>query len=58
MRSVAPGQKVLVFEAGPTLHHVFLAAEKASETHLTEYLPESHGEVPETESNGYSVCHE
>lgn len=45
MRRVAPGQKVLVFGVGPTLHHVFLAAEKASEIHLAEYLPENRQEI-------------
>jgi hypothetical protein len=35
----APGQKVLIYGVGPTLHHVFLAAGTASEVHLAEYLP-------------------
>ena len=39
MREVEPGQPVLVFGTGPTLHHVFLAAEVASEIHLADYLP-------------------
>jgi hypothetical protein len=33
------GEPVLVFGAGPTLHHVFLAAPHASEIHLADYLP-------------------
>ncbi len=36
---MAPGQKVLIYGVGPTLHHVFLAAGTASEIHLAEYLP-------------------
>ena len=39
MRQVEPGEPVLVFRVGPTLHHVFLAAGKASELHLADYLP-------------------
>jgi len=35
----APGQKVLIYGVGPTLHHVFLVAGTASEIHLAEYLP-------------------
>ena len=30
MKDVTPGEPVLVFGVGPTLHHVFLAADKAS----------------------------
>lgn len=45
MRTVPPGRKILVYGAGPTLHHVFLAAEKASEVHLAEHLPENRREI-------------
>ncbi len=33
-----PDEPALVFGAGPTLHHVFLMAEKASEIHVGDYL--------------------
>ncbi len=39
MRETAPGEPVLFFGVGPTLHHVFLAAPHASEIHLADYLP-------------------
>jgi NNMT/PNMT/TEMT family len=39
MKDAAVGEAVLVFGTGPTLHHVFLAAPKASEIHLADYLP-------------------
>ncbi len=39
MRTVEADQPVLLFGVGPTLHHVFLAADVASEIHLAEYLP-------------------
>jgi NNMT/PNMT/TEMT family len=45
MRRVEPGEPVLVFGAGPTLHHVFLAAGKASEIHLADYLPANLREI-------------
>jgi hypothetical protein len=45
MRDVAPGEPVLFFGIGPTLHHVFLAAGKASEIHLGDYLPENLREI-------------
>lgn len=38
-RQAEPGEPVLFFGVGPTLHHVFLAAETASELHLGDYLP-------------------
>jgi hypothetical protein len=38
-------QPALVFGVGPTLHHVFLTAEKASEIHLGEYLPANLSEI-------------
>ncbi len=45
MRHADPGQPVLVFGTGPTLHHVFLAARDASEIHLADYLPENLREI-------------
>ena len=36
---------MLLFGVGPTLHHVFLAAEKASEIHLGDYLPANLREI-------------
>ena len=39
MRRTEPGEPVLFFGVGPTLHHVFLAAPHASEIHLADYLP-------------------
>ena len=38
-------QPALVFGVGPTLHHVFLAAEAVSEIHLGEYLPANLHEI-------------
>jgi hypothetical protein len=38
MREAPAGEAVLVLGTGPTLHHVFLAAPKASEIHLADYL--------------------
>jgi hypothetical protein len=38
MKQVEPGEPVLLFGVGPTLHHVFLAAGKVSEIHLADYL--------------------
>ena len=45
MRHVEPGEPVLLFGVGPTLHHVFLAAAKASELHLADYLPANLREI-------------
>jgi hypothetical protein len=45
MREVRTGEPVLFFGAGPTLHHVFLAANKASEIHLGDYLPANLREI-------------
>ncbi len=45
MRDAAPGEPVLCFGVGPTLHHVFLAAGKASEIHLGDYLPANLREI-------------
>ncbi len=40
-----PDEPVLLFGVGPTLHHVFLAASKASEIHLGDYLPANLREI-------------
>lgn len=45
MREAAPDEPVLFFGVGPTLHHVFLAAGKASEIHLGDYLPANLREI-------------
>jgi hypothetical protein len=45
MRRCTPGTPVLLFGVGPTLHHVFLAAERASEMHLADFLPENLREI-------------
>jgi NNMT/PNMT/TEMT family len=45
MRGARPGEPILLFGVGPTLHHVFLAAEKASEIHLADYLPSNLREI-------------
>jgi hypothetical protein len=45
VRDVTPGEPILVFGVGPTLHHVFLTAGKASEIHLAEYLPANRREL-------------
>ena len=39
IRRAPAGEPVLVLGTGPTLHHVFLAAGRASEIHLADYLP-------------------
>jgi selenocysteine lyase/cysteine desulfurase len=39
LRHADRDRPVLFFGAGPTLHHVFAAAEVASEIHLADYLP-------------------
>jgi hypothetical protein len=41
MRATAPGEPILFFGTGPTLHHVFLSAGRASEIHLADYLPQN-----------------
>ncbi|MEV6306499.1 guanitoxin biosynthesis pre-guanitoxin forming N-methyltransferase GntF [Actinoplanes sp. NPDC051861] len=38
-------QPILYFGSGPTLHHVFACAERASEIHLGDYLPENLAEI-------------
>ncbi|MEV4388638.1 guanitoxin biosynthesis pre-guanitoxin forming N-methyltransferase GntF [Micromonospora sp. NPDC049580] len=45
MRRAERGQPVLFFGVGPTLHHVFAAAEVASEIHLGDYLPANLNEI-------------
>jgi len=45
MKEAPAGEAVLVFGTGPTLHHVFLAAPKASEIHLADYLPANLEEI-------------
>jgi NNMT/PNMT/TEMT family len=45
MKEAEPGRPVLFFGTGPTLHHVFLAAPRASEIHLADYLPANLGEI-------------
>ena len=45
MKQAPAGEAVLVFGTGPTLHHVFLAAPKASEIHLADYLPANLEEI-------------
>jgi hypothetical protein len=45
MKEVPAGEPILVFGTGPTLHHVFLAAPRASELHLADYLRENLGEI-------------
>ena len=38
-------EPALVFGAGPTLHHVFLMAERASELHIGDYLSSNLDEI-------------
>ena len=45
MKEAEPDEPVLFFGVGPTLHHVFLAADKASEIHLGDYLPANLEEI-------------
>jgi NNMT/PNMT/TEMT family len=45
LREIPPGEPILFFGVGPTLHHVFLAAGRASEIHLADYLPENLAEI-------------
>ncbi len=45
MKDADRTQPALVFGVGPTLHHVFLAAETVSEIHLGEYLPANLHEI-------------
>jgi hypothetical protein len=45
IRETAPGEPILFFGTGPTLHHVFLSASRASEIHLADYLPQNLAEI-------------
>jgi hypothetical protein len=45
MRRADRDRPVLFFGVGPTLHHVFAAAEVASEIHLGDYLPANLAEI-------------
>jgi hypothetical protein len=45
MKTVAAGEPILFFGCGPTLHHVFLAADKASAIDLGDYLPANLQEI-------------
>jgi NNMT/PNMT/TEMT family len=45
MKCAPNGEAVLVIGTGPTLHHVFFAAPKASELHLADYLPANLAEI-------------
>ena len=45
MKHAEPDTPILFFGVGPTLHHVFLASETASEIHLGDYLPENLREI-------------
>ena len=45
MKEATDGEAILFVGTGPTLHHVFLAAPKASEIHLADYLPANLEEI-------------
>jgi hypothetical protein len=45
IKQAEPGEPLLFFGVGPTLHHVFLAAGRASEIHLADYLPANLREI-------------
>lgn len=45
MRHAEQDRPVLFFGVGPTLHHVFAAAEVASEIHVGDYLPANLAEI-------------
>jgi hypothetical protein len=45
VRSCQPGEPILLFGVGPTLHHVFPVACRASEIHLGDYLPANLSEI-------------
>ena len=45
IREAEPGEPILFFGVGPTMHHVFLAAPHASEIHLADYLPANLREI-------------
>ena len=45
IRGTAQDEPILFFGTGPTLHHVFLSAGRASEIHLADYLPQNLAEI-------------
>jgi hypothetical protein len=45
IRETRPQAPILFFGTGPTLHHVFLSADHASEIHLADYLPQNLAEI-------------
>ncbi len=45
IRETRPQAPILFFGTGPTLHHVFLSADRASEIHLADYLPQNLAEI-------------
>jgi hypothetical protein len=45
IRETRPHAPILFFGTGPTLHHVFLSADRASEIHLADYLPQNLAEI-------------
>ena len=45
MKEAPAFEPVLFFGTGPTLHHVFLAAPRAAEIHLADYLPANLEEI-------------
>ncbi|MEV4623496.1 guanitoxin biosynthesis pre-guanitoxin forming N-methyltransferase GntF [Asanoa sp. NPDC049573] len=45
LRSASRDEPILFFGVGPTMHHVFAAAEIASEIHLGDYLPANLDEI-------------
>jgi NNMT/PNMT/TEMT family len=45
IRGTRPQEPILFFGTGPTLHHVFLSADRASEIHLADYLPQNLAEI-------------
>ena len=45
IRETAPDEPILFFGTGPTLHHVFLSAGRASQIHLADYLPQNLAEI-------------
>ena len=45
IRDTRPQAPILFFGTGPTLHHVFLSADRASEIHLADYLPQNLAEI-------------
>ncbi len=45
IRATRPQAPILFFGTGPTLHHVFLSAGRASEIHLADYLPQNLAEI-------------